>query len=304
MTIFAFGNPVYDAISTPFVATEGRVLSGCSTNTCLALTRLGRQAALVGRVGSDSYARLLDDLTRFGVAAHVELAEQTGGFRLCYDLRGDRTLDLLGVAGPIEHIPAIYATAEAIIVGPILQETPRPLVERIAQTSSAPLFLDPQGFLRRIGLGGRIDHYAPSDFAAVARLCEVVKANEVEAQVLTGIDPRQNAFGAARRLRATGCRIAIVTLAEAGSVIDNGVHQWRIPAFPTQANDPTGAGDTYLAGFIHSFLENRDDLLLAGCVGAATASLWIEATGPETPIDPQEVAQRTASLLAQQTAYR
>ena len=60
-----------------------------------------------------------------------------------------------------------------------------------------------------------IAHFAPEGFARVARCCTVVKANELETLVLTGVAPRDDPAGAARALRAMGCRIAIVTLAEA-----------------------------------------------------------------------------------------
>lgn len=295
--IVAFGNPVYDEIITPAVRTTGRVLSGCSTNACLALARLGRETALVGRVGVDYYDRLVTDLGRYGVRPLAAPAEETGGFRLVYDSRGDRTLDLLGVAGAIEEVPAESSTADLIIIGPILQETPISLVEAIRAATQAPLVLDPQGLLRRLGPGRRVEHFAPADFAAVARHCLVVKANELEAQVLTGVDPRAEPAEAAAKLRAFGCGIAIVTLAEAGSFIDSGDQQLRIPAFPTDARDPTGAGDTYMAGFIHSYLERPDDLYRAGCTGAATASIWIEHTGPDAPISAAEVNRRTAVLL-------
>ena len=46
--IYAFGNPVYDEITTPRARTDGRVLSGCSTNFALALARLGERVTLVG----------------------------------------------------------------------------------------------------------------------------------------------------------------------------------------------------------------------------------------------------------------
>src|SRR5690606_10422335 len=62
--IVAFGNPVYDYIKTPHITTGERVLSGGSTNSCLALTRLGRSTALVGRVGDDYAARFVDDARR------------------------------------------------------------------------------------------------------------------------------------------------------------------------------------------------------------------------------------------------
>ncbi len=295
--ILAFGNPVYDEIITPVVRTEGRVLSGCSTNACLALSRLGRATTLVGRVGPDYADRFQTDLQRYGIEPRVSLTEQTGGFKLVYDARGDRTLDVLGVAGPITDIPDQVAQAEAIIVGPILQETPLELIRELHARATAPIFLDPQGLLRQVGSDGRIEHVLPAAFAEIAPLCHVIKANEVETRVITGIDPRVDPAAAARRLRATGCAIAIVTIAEAGSQIDDGVRSLAIPAYATDARDPTGAGDTYLAGFIHAYLSDPTDLFRAGCTGAATASIWIEHTGPDAPITRLEVERRTAYLL-------
>lgn len=103
---------------------------------------------------------------------------------------------------------------------------------------------------------------------------------------------------AARRLRELGCAIAIVTLAEAGSFIDSGKQQLRIPAYATLARDPTGAGDTYMAGFLYAYLAQPDDLYRAGCYGAATASIWIEHSGPDAPISLAEVERRVATLAA------
>jgi sugar/nucleoside kinase (ribokinase family) len=160
------------------------------------------------------------------------------------------------------------------------------------------MFLDPQGLLRRIGAGGRIEHYCPPELTQIASLFHVIKANELEAQVLTGIDPREDGAEAVRRLKALGCRIAIVTLAEAGSLIDDGERQYRIPAYATEARDPTGAGDTYMAGFLHAYLRDRSDLYTAGCFGAAAASIWIEHTGPDALITCDEVDRRAATLLA------
>lgn len=295
--IVAFGNPVYDHIETPFVTTGGRVLSGCSTNGCLALTRLGRATTLVGRVGPDYHDQFVSDTQRYGIDASLQLCAETGGFGLVYDARGNRTLDVLGVAAPIEHVPTACEQASAIIIGPILQETPLALIERIHTVSDAPLFLDPQGLLRRIGAHGRIEHFCPSEFEQIAPLCHVIKANEVEAEVITGINPREDGFEAARRLKALGCAIAIITLAEAGSLIDDGEQQHVIPAYATEARDPTGAGDTYMAGFLHMYLQNPADLYAAGCYGAATASIWIEHIGPNAPISVDEVERRAAALL-------
>jgi sugar/nucleoside kinase (ribokinase family) len=296
--IVAFGNPVYDYIQTPVVTTGERVLSGCSTNGCLALTRLGHTTALAGCIGPDYSDRFVSDMRRYGITPYVQLCAETGGFGLIYDARGDRTLDVLGVAAPITQIPSACADAPAIVVGPILQETPSALIEQIHAMSDAPLFLDPQGMLRRIGPEGRIEHFCPPELAQIASLFHVIKANELEARIITGVDPRVDGRTAARRLKAIGCTIAIVTLAEAGSLIDDGEQLWNIPAYATEARDPTGAGDTYMAGFIHAYLRDRADLYTAGCFGAATASIWIEHTGPDAPITIDEVERRAAALLA------
>jgi sugar/nucleoside kinase (ribokinase family) len=296
--IVAFGNPVYDYIRTPSVTTGIRVLSGCSTNGCLALARLGHATTLVGRIGADFHDRFIADTQHYGIASAMQLCEQTGGFGLIYDERGDRTLDVLGIAAPITQVPAITGQATAIIIGPILQETSPELIEQVHMRSDAPLFLDPQGLLRRVGPQGRIEHFCPSEFARVAPLCRVIKANEMETQVITGINPRADCTGALHGMKALGCEIANITLAEAGSLIDDGVRQYHIPAYATDARDPTGAGDTYMAGFIHAYLQDPSDIYTAGCYGAATASIWIEHTGPAAPVTCDEVERRAAALLA------
>lgn len=296
--IVAFGNPVYDYIRTPTITTGKRVLSGCSTNGCLALAGLGHATTLVGRIGADFHDRFLADTQRYGIASAMRLCEQTGGFGLIYDECGGRTLDVLGIAAAIEHVPAISSQAEALIIGPILQETSPELIEQIHTLSDAPLFLDPQGLLRRVGPHGRIEHFYPPEFERVAPLCRAIKANELEAEVITGVNPRADGASALGGLRALGCEIAIITLAEAGSLIDDGERQYAIPAYATDARDPTGAGDTYMAGFIHAYLRNPADLYAAGCYGSATASIWIEHTGPGAPVMRDEVERRAAALLA------
>jgi sugar/nucleoside kinase (ribokinase family) len=296
--IFSFGNPVYDYIKTPAITTGERVLSGGSTNGCLALTRLGRKTSLVGRIGPDYRERFERDIVRYGITPYVEPCAQTGGFSLIYyDEYGNRTLDVLGIADPIEQIPEAIAQAQAVVVAPILQETPPDLIERIRGATDAPLLLDPQGLMRQIDSSGRIVHFLPPSFNTLAPLFQVIKANEVEAEIITGINPRQDGARAVRRLRELGCAIAIVTLAEAGSLIDVGQRQYRIPAYATDAKDPTGAGDTYMAGFLHAYLRDADDIYRAGCTGSATASIWIEHTGPDAPITQAEVQRRTATLL-------
>jgi len=103
--IVGIGNPVYDFIQTPLISTHTRVLSGYSTNACLAVSKLGGSAALVGRVGADFEQQFRADMDRFAIQYTLLPTAETGGFGLVYDETGDRTLDVLGVADPIDQFP-------------------------------------------------------------------------------------------------------------------------------------------------------------------------------------------------------
>ena len=82
--LVGIGNPVYDTIITPLVKTPGRVLSGCSTNACLAAKKLGvKKVGLVGCIGQDFAHRFRVDMERYGIEASIDATgKETGGFHL------------------------------------------------------------------------------------------------------------------------------------------------------------------------------------------------------------------------------
>jgi sugar/nucleoside kinase (ribokinase family) len=297
------GNPVYDFIKTPQITTGERVLSGCSTNACLVVSKLGQDAALVGCVGEDFEERFVADMERYNIEYQLYPAEETGGFSLIYDARGDRTLDVLGVAPPVPAFPLRFGNASFILLGPILGEVTLELVQSIRAVTRSPIILDPQGMMRSMKDDGRIERFKNPEFEEVISMCNVVKANEHEAHVLTGIYPRDGeteAREAAKAIHAMGCEIAIVTLADDGSVIYDGSEMIRIPAYATNALDPTGAGDTYAGGFMVRYTEDKYDLREVGYFASCVASVMVENTGPDFPLTYEEAERRTAELLKKQ----
>ena len=295
-TILAFGNPVYDLISTPALRRNDRVLSGCSTNACLAASKLGEESILVGTVGPDFNERLSRDLDYWKIGSHLYPSIQTGGFSLLYDEHGNRDLAILGVADPIPPSADGFNRADFVLIGPILGETGPELVHHIHSMLAVPILLDPQGLLRVLH-NGWVHHEHTREFDEIAALSTVVKANELETQVITGIDPRQDPEGAVRALHRHGGQIAVVTLAEAGSIIFDGQDIVQIPPYTTNAIDPTGAGDTYAAGFMVKYLETPHDLAAVGCFASAVASVMVENSGPDFPLTRQEADRRAVQLL-------
>lgn len=297
--ITAIGNPVYDYIKTQKIETEGRVLSGCSTNAVLALARLGRDTCLIGAVGDDFKEDFIKKLNDAGIDFWIYPSEQSGGFSLVYyDDFGNRTLDLIGRAANLDGInPRYYRDSEAVLVAPILGEVSFEEIRNIRKNFSGFFFCDPQGLLRNAGGDNRIIHEKIDGIEQALSVFNVVKPNELEAKVLTGIDCRKEPYKAAEIIKSWGPEIVIITLAELGSVIYDGGEFIDIPPYSIDLIDATGAGDTYMGGFTHEYLKTRD-LRKAGCFGSAVASIMIEQVGPDFKMTEGEARKRQESLLA------
>jgi sugar/nucleoside kinase (ribokinase family) len=294
--ITAVGNPVYDEIETPFIKTDGRVLSGCSTNFCLALAKLGLKTSLVGNVGDDKRGDLSSDLSSFGIDHCLFSSHETAGFSIrYYGDKGERELKLLGDAGSIAGFPKERAQSDWIVFAPILAEIDHGYVEMVKAISDSKTALDPQGILRR-QTEGRVYHEKGPDAERIIGLCDIVKPNELECKVLTGLDPRADSRTPAEMIKSWGPQLVIITLAELGSVIYDGERFVSVPPYETLAKDSTGAGDTYLGGFIYGQLRGWD-LYESGCMGSAVASVMIEQTGPGFPLTVEEAERRCEKLL-------
>ena len=298
--ITAIGNPVYDYIKTHKVNPDGRVLSGCSTNAVLALSKMGEDVRLVGSVGDDYKKQFIADLARHGIEHVITPSKETGGFSLIYyDDFGNRTLDLLGRANDIGEInPDWYKDAKAVLIGPILGEVSFENIKKIRSTFDGLFFCDPQGLIRGADENGRIYHKKVDGIEDTLGVFDVVKPNELEGKILTGIDCRENPYEAAKMIHSWGPKIVIVTLAELGSVIYDGKMMIDIPPYSIDLLDSTGAGDTYMAGFTFEYLKTGGDLRKAGCYASCTSSVMIENTGPDFFMSEAMLRERQIKLLA------
>lgn len=298
--ITAIGNPVYDYIKTQKIDTKERILSGCSTNAALALAKMGKEMLLVGAVGDDFKSRFASDLEKYNIKHEFTPSDETGGFSLIYyDDFGNRTLDLLGRAANIDNIkPEWYQNSEAVLIGPILGEVSFDQIKQIRQNYKGLFFCDPQGLLRGADENDRIFHETPDGIKDALAQFDIVKPNELEGKVLTGIDCRENPYEAAKIIKSWGPKLVIVTLAELGSVIYDGNNFIDIPPYEIDLIDATGAGDTYMAGFTFEYLNTGGDLRKAGCYASCTSSIMIENVGPDFKMTEAMIRERQEKLLA------
>lgn len=291
------GNPVYDIIMTPKVRREERILSGCSTNACLACGKLGmNRVALIGAIGADFKERFMEDLKRFNVEAPFLVnSRETGGFKLVYDSKGDRTLEVLGVADKIsaDDLPKDCLNSRAIVLGPILQEIDLEFIHSLRGNSNGMTLLDPQGLIRSVDAHRKIVHNVGLDVVRKAvGMVDFIKPNEMEAEVITG---HGNPYRAAETLVKWGAKLGLVTLAEKGSVVCDGRRFYRIPAYRTELVDATGSGDTYAGAFFFEYLRTSD-VMGSSLFASAAASIKVENSGPDFPLLEEEVRNRVRRI--------
>jgi sugar/nucleoside kinase (ribokinase family) len=264
----------------------------------LAAKKLGvRKVGLVGCIGKDFSQQFSRDMKEYNIEASIDVSGfTTGGFHLIYDRNGNRTLDVLGVAGKIKqnNFPKEFLDSTFILIGPILGEVDLELIRFLRSTSSAKIFLDPQGLVRKIGDDGRIVHWCDrEEIRKIIEIVDFVKPNEQEIETITG---EKDPLIGLQRLRSMGSAVPIVTLAERGSLLLDGNRLFRVPPFATtHAIDPTGAGDVYAGSFITEYTRTGN-LSEAALFASAAASLMVEQVGPDFRLAPKDVQERKEAI--------
>jgi sugar/nucleoside kinase (ribokinase family) len=91
------------------------------------------------------------------------------------------------------------------------------------------------------------------DLRDVLTQVDVFLPNEVELAAITGLDDRVQAL----RSLQNGRTAVVAKLGAEGSVTLQNDEPVLVPAFLVNAIDTTGAGDSFNAGFLHSWLEKK-----------------------------------------------
>lgn len=136
--------------------------------------------------------------------------------------------------------------------------------------------VDVQGYLREVR-GENVVHVDYADKLEALPHIDILKANETEMEVLTGLsDPHE----AARQLAEWGVKEVLLTLGDRGSLIYAGGTFHEIPAYPpTEVIDATGCGDTYMAGYLY-MRQKGASYREAGSFAAAMCTIKLAAKGP------------------------
>jgi len=132
--------------------------------------------------------------------------------------------------------------------------------------------------------GQDLHMYSRQDLERVLKLCDILFGNHHEIErILKIIDMDFDA------LREYGPSIIVKTLGKEGSFIYS-QEKTKVNAIVREPTDPTGAGDSYRAGFLKAYLQG-ESLENCGKFASAVASFVVEAKGCQTNVPDLEMVK-------------
>lgn len=229
---------------------------GKGANVARAISRLGKDVQLVGRVGDDEFghdclqAIARDGVDTSGVFVTPEMA--TGFVAIELDQGRHRSLlltpganDSLSWQDVEPHVSDLTTDDIVVAQAEVPAETLGRLARHVAEADSA-LFLDP----------------TPPDQVTteIISQADVITPNRVEAAALVGRSDTSTIWPtlAARELLAAGARRVLLKLGEAGAILADAEQMLEVPTIAVKAVDETGAGDVFVATLAVARSEGRD----------------------------------------------
>ncbi len=268
---------------------------GSAVYSSMTALRLNCEAIPVSKVGYDFPDEFMVWLSKSGLNTSFyirDLNSKTTRFKLIYGTNG-RTLKLLSLCNPIaprelENLPKVELAHVGSVAGEVGLETLKAL-----RVKSHLISIDAQGFIRRFKENGEVyeDGHLNHEILSNA---DIVKLSMKEAKALTGVNEIMEML---KRLRKLCNGIILLTLGEAGSLcmVDRKVLQ--APSYkPPKVVDPTGAGDSFTAGFTVEFFRSGD-LKWSLAVASAASSFVTEGYGPSRFGLKDEVYERAGTLV-------
>lgn len=279
MSLLTIGTVAFDALETPYGKTD-KIIGGSCTYIALSAAFFQPKVNVVAVVGDDFPQAYMDTLESKGInldGLQVKAGEKSffwaGKYHNNMNSRDTLVTDLNVLADFKPVIPASYQDCEYLMLGNL---TPQVQIEAIEGLSKRPklVVMDTMNFWMDVAM---------DDLKRVLKMVDVLCINDEEARQLS---EQYSLRTAAKLIMAMGPKTLIIKKGEHGALLFQGSNMFYCPALPLEeVFDPTGAGDTFVGGFI-GYLAKTDDISFenmrkAIVYGSAMASFCVEKFGTE-----------------------
>ena len=286
---------------------------GAPANFLAAIAKFGGKVGMLGKVGTDTFGKLLTNTLRgAGIETKGLVAADDVFTTLAFvtlDENGDREFAFARKPGADTQLrweeidPAMLAESRVFHFGSLscTDEPARTATQKAAayaRTHGRLVTYDPN---YRAPLW-KTEQEAREQILWGLSQADIVKISDEETQFLWDCSPEEGA----ERVLALGAKLVMVTLGPKGCLLKNKQADFSCGCPKVHPIDTTGAGDIFGGSAVSRFLElgkapealTRDDLAYMARYAAAAASLSTEASGAIPSIPKKE-----AVLQKMQEAY-
>lgn len=264
------------------------VAGGSAANTITGTAIFGMPSGFIGKIGDDELGHLFkSDQSQYGIKSTLLKGKSSSGRAMVFitGANAERTFAVyLGAAlelVPEDLTPEMFEGYDYFhIEGYLVQNQAlcRRAIE-LAHAAGCMISIDMASYnvveSNSIFLHEMVDKYI-----------DIVFANETESKTFTHLEPED-----ALEEISKHCKIAVVKLGKQGSLVRSGDEWYRIPAWPGEAIDATGAGDTYAAGFLYAHSLGMP-LKVCGEVGSIISAKVVEIVGTKIDIPRWKAAKQ------------
>jgi len=274
------------------------VAGGSAANTISCTATFGMVSSFIGKVGDDELGHLFKtDQEQHGVKSMLFKGEHSSGRSMVFVSGGNA-----------ERTFAVYLGAALDLVPEDL--TPEQF-EGYDYFHIEGYLVQNQGLIRKaVELARQAGCIISLDMASynvvesnlaflhdiVEKYVDIVFANETESLAFTKCPDPHDALQKISKHSS----IAVVKIGKDGSWVKSGNEEYRIPVWPAESVDATGAGDTYAAGFLYAHSLGLP-LEVCGKVGSIIAAKVVEIVGTKIDIPRWKAAKAEIRQLIKES---
>ncbi len=262
-------------------------LGGSSANIAVAINRHGGRSALVTSVADDAIGRFAqNELDKYGVdrthvrrvggearnsLAVVETRVEDHQSVIYRNGAADFEMTLADVAA-VDYAPysALITTGTVFAAEPSRGATFHAF--DLAREAGLPLIFD----VDYRPYSWPSAEVAAETYSRAAAMCDIIIGNDIEFGFMAG--GYEKGLDKARELARTTAQIVVYKMGEEGAITITPDTEFRTGIYPVDALKPTGAGDSFMGGFIAA-LASGHSLKDAVLRGSACASIVVSRVG-------------------------